>query len=92
MLEKLARDKHSILLRTFINYNRQLSYKIAPQDHCHNGMKCSDRRCFCTDMAKQLFEPHGGFCVEPASNPRSWTTDEKWAAEFYEPQQSVVRS
>jgi hypothetical protein len=42
-------------------------------------------------MSKQLFEPHGGFCVEPASNPgTTWTTDEKWTQEYYEPQQSVV--
>ena len=53
-------------------------------------MKCSDKPCFCSDMSKQLFDPHGGFCVEPASNPRSWTTDEKWAAEYYAPQQSQV--
>ena len=60
------------------------------QDHCHNGMKCTDRRCMCTDMAKQLFDPHGGFCVEPAQSARSFATDDKWAAEFYEPQQNVV--
>ena len=61
------------------------------QDHCHNGMKCSHETCFCKDMSKQLFEPHGGFCVEPAQSARSLATDDQWAAEFYEPQQNVVR-
>jgi hypothetical protein len=31
--------------------------------------------------------------VEPSSNLRAtWTTDDKWAAEYYEPQQSGVNS
>jgi hypothetical protein len=45
-------------------------------------------------MSKQLFDPHGGFCVEPASNLRAvWTTDDDQAVQEYyaEPQQSVVR-
>ncbi len=30
MLEKLARDKHSSLLQTFVNYSRKLFYNIWP--------------------------------------------------------------
>ena len=71
----------------------QISSHLFLQDHCHNGMKCSDKRCSCAEMSKQLFDPHGGFCVEPASNLRAvWTTDNDQAVQEYyaEPQQGVV--
>ena len=55
-------------------------------------MKCSDKKCSCSELSKQLFDPHGGFCVEPSSNLRAtWTTDEKWTQEYVvDTQQSVV--
>jgi len=37
-LERLARDKHSSLLRTFVNYDRKLFYNIEPR-LIYDGLK-----------------------------------------------------
>jgi hypothetical protein len=39
MLEMLARDKHSCLLRTFVNYGIKKFYNIGPRGQSHKTFK-----------------------------------------------------
>jgi hypothetical protein len=50
-LERLAMDKHSSLLRTFVNYGRKKFYNIGPSF----SVKVFSNICFSTDEAINLF-------------------------------------